>query len=56
MSQRDTTIALSDDEKHRLDEAARELCGTIEVPYGEVVKLLTADVVDGDGCRPEVST
>lgn len=41
MSQRNTTIALTDEEKQRLDAAREAIFGTDEVPYGEVVKKLT---------------
>ena len=44
---RETTISISYEEKRRLDEAARELCGTTEVPYGEVVTLLADRVANG---------
>jgi hypothetical protein len=44
---RETTISISYEEKQRLDEAARELCGTTEVPYGEVVTILANRVTDG---------
>ena len=40
MSQRTTTIALSNDEKERLDDIARDLCGTAEVPYGVALTQL----------------
>lgn len=45
---RTTRISVSTDEKRRLDEAAKTLCGTTEVPYGEVISLLTAEVADGE--------
>jgi predicted transcriptional regulator len=48
MSERTTTIALTDDEKKRLDAAARQICGTTEVPYGRVVHLLTSDYVEDE--------
>lgn len=43
---RGTTIRVSHDEKRRLDEAAEELCGTTEVPYGEVIAQLVDKVTD----------
>jgi predicted transcriptional regulator len=43
---RTTTISVSYDEKRRLDEAAEELCGTTEVPYGEVIAQLVAEATD----------
>ena len=46
ITMRETTISISYEEKQRLDEAARELCGTTEVPYGEVVTLLANRVTD----------
>lgn len=47
ITMRETTISISYEEKQRLDEAARELCGTTEVPYGEVVTILANRVTDG---------
>ena len=44
---RQTTISVSYDEKQRLDEAAEELCGTTEVPYGAVVAQLVEESIDG---------
>jgi hypothetical protein len=38
--QRETTISVSHQEKDRLKEAASELFGTDEVPYGAVVSEL----------------
>lgn len=43
---RTTTISVSHDEKRQLDEAAKELCGTTEVPYGEVVAQLVDKATD----------
>ena len=43
---RTTTISVSYDEKRRLDEAAEELCGTTEVPYGEVISQLVEKATD----------
>ena len=43
---RTTTISVSYDEKRRLDEAAEELCGTCEVPYGEVIAQLVEKATD----------
>jgi len=43
---RTTTISVSYDEKRRLDVAAEELCGTTEVPYGEVIARLVAEATD----------
>lgn len=42
---RTTTISVSTDEKRQLDEAAEELCGTTEVPYGEVISQLVERTV-----------
>lgn len=43
---RETTIRVSHDEKQQLDEAAQELCGTTEVPYGEIISQLTQKLDD----------
>jgi hypothetical protein len=43
---RTTTISVSYDEKRQLDEAAKELCGTTEVPYGEVIAQLVDELID----------
>lgn len=43
---RGTTIRVSHDEKRQLDEAAEELCGTTEVPYGEVIAQLVEKAID----------
>ena len=43
---RNTTISVSHAEKQRLDDAADELCGTTEVPYGEVILLLVAEATE----------
>lgn len=43
---RTTTISVSYEEKQRLDDAAEELCGTTEVPYGEVIVQLVDRVTD----------
>jgi len=45
---RGTTIRISENEKNRLDEAAYQLCGTTEVPYGEVLSLLMENAPDVD--------
>ena len=37
---RDNTVALSDKEKKRLDEAREKIFGTDEVPYGVVISEL----------------
>ena len=43
---RETTVKVSHEEKRQLDEAAEELCGTTEVPYGAVISQLVAEVTD----------
>jgi len=45
---RDTTIAVSDDEKNRLDTARRAMFDTMEVPYGVVIEQLTEPYTDDD--------
>jgi|GEM_PF-6407990 len=45
---RDTSISISHDEKDRLDEAALDLFGTDEVPYGAVVSELVDRVVGSE--------
>lgn len=45
---RDKTVALSDNEKERLDGVRQEIYGTDEVPYGVVITDLI-DYYDGDG-------
>ena len=42
---RTTTISVSYDEKRQLDEAAEELFGTTEVPYGETISELVERTV-----------
>jgi hypothetical protein len=42
---RNTTISVSTDEKQRLDNAAEELCGTSEIPYGEIITILSEAVL-----------
>ena len=43
---RTTTVSVSYDEKRRLDEAAEEMFGTTEVPYGEVIAQLVKKATD----------
>jgi hypothetical protein len=43
---RTTTISISHEEKRQLDDAAQELCGTTEVPYGEIIAQLVSEVTD----------
>ena len=43
---RGTTIRVSHDEKRQLDKAAEEMCGTTEVPYGEVIAQLVDKATD----------
>jgi len=43
---RNTTIAVSDDEKDRLDTTRREMFETDEVPYGVVIEQLTETYID----------
>lgn len=45
---RETTIRVGHSEKDRLDEAASQICGTTEVPYGEVLSLLIERAPDVD--------
>lgn len=45
---RGTTIRVSHNEKNRLDEAAYQMCGTAEMPYGEVLSLLMERAPDVD--------
>ncbi|SFC63320.1 hypothetical protein SAMN05444422_112110 [Halobiforma haloterrestris] len=45
---RETTISVSHEEKELLEEAAIELFGTQEVPYGAVVSELVEQVTDTD--------
>lgn len=45
---RGMTIRVSENEKNRLDEAAIQMCGTTEVPYGEVLSLLLERAPDVD--------
>lgn len=45
---RDTTIAVSSDEKNRLDTARRAMFDTNEVPYGVVIEQLTEPYTDAD--------
>jgi len=43
---RSTTISVSYDEKRLLDQAAKQFCGTTEVPYGAVIALLVAQATE----------
>lgn len=43
---RDETIALSTDEKELLDEAADDIFGTTDVPYGATVSALASQQID----------
>ena len=45
---RDTTIRVSQAERDDVEEAAYQLCGTNEVPYGKVVSLLIENAPDVD--------
>jgi hypothetical protein len=45
---RGTTIRVSENERHRLDEAAHQMTGTTEIPYGEVLSLLMERAPDVD--------
>lgn len=44
---RDTTIALSEDEKESLDSVRDDIFGTDEVPYGTVVEHLIEEHFSG---------
>jgi hypothetical protein len=45
---RGTTIRVSENERNRLNEAAYQMCGTTEIPYGEVLSLLMERAPDVD--------
>jgi hypothetical protein len=45
---RGTTIRVSHNEKNRLDEAAYQMTGTTEIPYGEVLSLLMENAPEVD--------
>jgi len=45
---RETTIRVSQAERDDVEEAAYQLCGTNEVPYGKVVSLLIENAPDVD--------
>jgi len=45
---RETTIRVSEAERDRLAEAGVQLCGTAEVPHGEVLTLLIENAPDVD--------
>lgn len=48
MAQRNTTIAVSEDERELLNEVAREEWSDSQVPYGTTITMLANEYLEDD--------